>query len=71
MSLGVVLLAVAGGWFLVGLAFWAVLIGRGYHFEFRGTALPRVRRTSLTLTDRDASLAAVREKEARKAALLN
>ena len=71
MSLGAALLLVAGGWCFVGVAFWAALVRRGYHFELRGMALPRIRHDSVTLAHRDELLAAVREQQASKAALLN
>jgi hypothetical protein len=71
MQLIVVVLAVAGGWFLLGLVFWAILIGRGLRFELRGTAIPRITRTPLTLAHRDGLLASVREEQARKSAITN
>ncbi len=67
----IVVFAVAGGWFFLGLVFWAILIGRGFRFELRGTVLPRITRTPLTLAHRDDLLTSVREEQARKVAPRN
>ncbi len=67
----VVVFAVAGGWFFLGLVFWAILIGRGFRIELRGTVLPRITRTRLTWAHRGELLASVCEEPARRVALQN
>lgn len=66
-----VVLAVAAGWFILGLVFWVILLGWGVRFELRNPGIPRTTRSSLTIPQRDARLASLRSQAVQESAIRN